>query len=265
MIRNIAMSLVVVATFGCEKDTPESPPSSAQSQSAPATEPSGDTRVVQKLSAEDNPKRGHHSAPDSPADGGEPSIEYSVEEESPSAPLQPMIPTSQLVERDSLVYRQEDGKAFDGRTVLYSGIEGFWIQEYLAGKKTCSGFSDEAQEPPEELFPADPLYLAAVRGYVARYGPGHNEYFFYSKYGGESDLPMLLCSLKSFGESKGPFICSRAHCVDALRSITGATPGHNYSDWAKWWKAKYKRDPPHWEPEKHSALLLRHGQGTVSH
>lgn len=214
MIRKIAMSLVVVATFGCEKDTSE-------------------------------------SAPDSPADGGEPSIEYRVEEEAPTAPLQPIVSRSQLVERDGLVYIQEDGKLFSGSTVIYSGAGEFSIQEYLAGKETWSGYSDEPQELPEELFPADPLYLAAVRTFVARHGPGHNEYFFYSKYGREADLPMLLCSLKSFGESKGPFICTQAHCVDALQSITGATPGHNYSDWVKWWKAKYKRDPPHWEPEKH--------------
>jgi hypothetical protein len=49
-------------------------------------------------------------------------------------------------------------------------------------------------------------------------------------------VPALLMVLKEYPPSKnGGMICTAAHAVDALKTITGADPGITFEAWNKWW------------------------------
>ena len=38
--------------------------------------------------------------------------------------------------------------------------------------------------------------------------------------------------------------CTKDHCLEALRRITGHDAGLNYSDWAEWWVSTGSKIPP---------------------
>ena len=146
--------------------------------------------------------------------------------------------------------RWKDSKEpFTGSTVIYYG-SGFGVSHYREGKEITAETGRE--EAREEMFPEQQEYQDAVRAYVARHGPDHDEYaFFYARHGKGSDLPVLLFGLQSLGDTtNGVMVCTKAHCLDALRTITGANPGVNYSDWAKWYHEQYKTEPPDWAPRQ---------------
>lgn len=50
------------------------------------------------------------------------------------------------------------------------------------------------------------------------------------------DVPKLLETLRAWQdvEPSLPVICTRAHCLDILRKITGASPGNRAEQWEEW-------------------------------
>ncbi len=59
--------------------------------------------------------------------------------------------------------------------------------------------------------------------------------------GDSTSVPHLIRALKLFPDAEpGPnegSICTRFHCVDALKRITGANPGMSHSSWKQWYQA----------------------------
>ena len=63
------------------------------------------------------------------------------------------------------------------------------------------------------------------------------------KYIGDiNSVPALLVVLKKNPpDSKGVMICTAAHALSALQTITGAKPGIRDEDWNDWWE-KYQAE-----------------------
>ncbi len=167
---------------------------------------------------------------------------------SQDGPPRPFASLSQLTERGDRMLWRESEAPFTGTLVTYDST-GLRSKIYYAGQALERWY----RAPPSSSIQihrlAGETARDAIRHYIARNGPGHNEYSFLASHGRESDLPMLLASLRSFPEHKdGSMICSQSHCVAALRAITGANPGNHYSDWASWWKRKYDTEVPDWKP-----------------
>lgn len=62
----------------------------------------------------------------------------------------------------------------------------------------------------------------------------HDAYIILIEYGNEESIPYLLNGLKwyDFFNHDGDFTaCTKDHCLEALRRITGKDLGTNYSDW----------------------------------
>lgn len=56
-------------------------------------------------------------------------------------------------------------------------------------------------------------------------------------------VPALLVVLKENPPfSNGTMVCTAAHALAALRTITGENPGNRYEDWQKWYENRAK--PP---------------------
>lgn len=162
----------------------------------------------------------------------------------PRLPERPVVAWSHLEGRHGRFYSKGTTNLFTGRAVSYPNY--FYPDCIVDGRKLdLMAVSNN----PKNIGPDAAPYQDALRDYVQEHGPGHNEYIFFCQHGRESDIPALLYGLKSMGETTNSAIgCTRAHCLEALQSVTGAKPGINYSDWAKWWKAKYDADPPEWKP-----------------
>ena len=64
--------------------------------------------------------------------------------------------------------------------------------------------------------------------------------------GDAGSIPRLLGALKAQPDTSkgGAMICTKMHCLDALRRITGHNAGSNYADWAKWWDEIGSKLPP---------------------
>ena len=87
--------------------------------------------------------------------------------------------------------------------------------------------------------------LFFVRRDVRAFGLGHDEFVWLGKYGSKDDIPSLLYGLKQQTNSED---CTHAHCLDALHTLSGASPGDSYSDWTNWWVREMKRPVPDWHP-----------------
>ena len=164
-------------------------------------------------------------------------------------PREPIVPCTRLVEKDGRMTWKDTGKPFTGSTVRYWGDlgGGFFINEY------DNGISGATMMLPEGMTADNALCRDAVRLEVAGRGPEHNDYFwYYGKYGDEADLPALFYDLKRcpvHHEGDRTWAdCQRGHCLDALKRITGASPGDEDDDWAAWWRQKYGTEPFQWKP-----------------
>ena len=168
-------------------------------------------------------------------------------------PTEPLVAACRVEEFGGVTYWKGTHKPFTGRTVKYDGS--FDFAAFIDGQEP--EFFEMAEDDPMAFFPEEEPYQEAVRHYVRRHGLDHNIYFFFTQHGTVDDLPILLYGLRGMGESKGPsFVCTRGHCVDALRRITGADVGWNYSDWAAWWKARYGEAPSEWKPGQELPTVL---------
>jgi hypothetical protein len=162
-------------------------------------------------------------------------------------PPKPFASLSQVVRRDGHAFWRKSGKPCTGTLVTYLG-GGYQLRAYFDGYAPEELYLDYP-EHNRHVSEAGEITRDAFRYYTARNAPGHNEYLRLASLGDESDIPMLLVSLRSFRKREdGLMICCQLHCVAALRAITGANPGYSYSEWASWWKSKYGTEVPDWKP-----------------
>jgi hypothetical protein len=87
--------------------------------------------------------------------------------------------------------------------------------------------------------------LYSVRRDVGLFGPDHDEFVHLGKYGAKEDIPSLLYGLKQQTDKEE---CTYQHCLEALRNLSGASPGETYSDWTNWWVREMKEPVPDWHP-----------------
>ena len=75
---------------------------------------------------------------------------------------------------------------------------------------------------------------------------GHDAFITLIYCGDADSIPYLLCGLwwQPDTEPGEGMVCTKAHCLDALKRITGHDAGSNYSDWAAWWDSTGSRLPP---------------------
>lgn len=66
------------------------------------------------------------------------------------------------------------------------------------------------------------------------FGDSHDAYLVLIKHGDASSVPLLIRSLRFLPHTApgGGMICTKAHCLEALRKLTGVDRGKNYADWA---------------------------------
>ena len=153
----------------------------------------------------------------------------------------PLVACDQLTEVNGMTTWQ--GHPFTGRTVLYEVFGGFNLALYQKGKRVPEerlvGYWIPTFMPEEATHPEyyRPAFLAYAR---SKYGFAHDEYVRIIKYGyGEiEDVPKMIRGLEYWGDvtNNATVVCSRDHCLEALKLVTGANPGPNAADWRRWWE-----------------------------
>ena len=69
-------------------------------------------------------------------------------------------------------------------------------------------------------------------------GPGHHDAFLLANdIGTKETIPYLISALR-WQADNGPdddiIVCTKIHCLDALKKLTNHDAGLNFSDWRKW-------------------------------
>ena len=90
------------------------------------------------------------------------------------------------------------------------------------------------------------LRETAQRRLLAPYSHPHDAFVILIDYGDAESIPYLLWGLRWLPDTPkgGVMPCTKAHCLEALRRITGHDAGLNYSDWAEWWASTGSKLPP---------------------
>lgn len=76
----------------------------------------------------------------------------------------------------------------------------------------------------------------------------HDAFIELSFIGDERSVPHLISALwweEPTGASGG-MICTKAHCLEALRNIVNQRVGSNYPEWKKWWSENHKKARKVW-------------------
>jgi len=69
-----------------------------------------------------------------------------------------------------------------------------------------------------------------------RIGTPHDAFLHLRKIGNKDSVPLLIRALRWQRPPKdGVMVCTTAHCIDALRSLTGQDFGTDYLKWEQWW------------------------------
>jgi hypothetical protein len=92
----------------------------------------------------------------------------------------------------------------------------------------------------------DHLKEVAQRVLTCPVGGHHDAFLVLSRVGDAESIPYLLAGLRwqPYTEKGGVMPCTKMHCLEALRRITGHDAGRNYSDWAEWWASTGSKLPP---------------------
>jgi hypothetical protein len=75
--------------------------------------------------------------------------------------------------------------------------------------------------------------------HIISHRPGcpHDAFLHLRRIGNGKSVPLLIRALKWQRPVEGEiYICTTAHCVDALRSLTGEDFGFSPSAWEEWWE-----------------------------
>lgn len=147
----------------------------------------------------------------------------------------PIISCKELYRKNGLVYKKNE--LFTGRTIEYYKDLGFEVTVYIDGAIVRPYNLTKRPKLPHDKT----LYKDAIREYIDSGSPLDLDCFiFLTKNGTERDIPILIESLKNFSKPvTGKIDYSKNFCLEALKKITGANPGNEYSDWIKWYNAKH--------------------------
>jgi hypothetical protein len=75
-------------------------------------------------------------------------------------------------------------------------------------------------------------------------GGAHHDAFIYLIHcGNYESVPLLINALRWYPSEGEAMVCTKAHCLKALQTITGHDAGNDYRDWAEWWDAVGGRIP----------------------
>ena len=77
-------------------------------------------------------------------------------------------------------------------------------------------------------------------------GRHHDAFVLLLGVGDAESIPYLLTGLRwqPYTRKHDWMVCTKSHCLEALRRITGHDAGLNYSDWAEWWASTGSKLPP---------------------
>jgi len=74
-----------------------------------------------------------------------------------------------------------------------------------------------------------------------RIGAPHDAFLHLRKIGNKDSVPLLIRALRWQRPPKdGVMVCTTAHCLDTLRSLTGQDFGTDYDKWENWWNTAGK-------------------------
>ncbi len=92
----------------------------------------------------------------------------------------------------------------------------------------------------------DDLKEVAQRVLTCPVGVHHDAFLVLFEVGDAESIPYLLAGLRwqPYTGKGGVMPCTKAHCLEALRRITGHDAGLNYSDWATWWASTGSKISP---------------------
>jgi len=72
---------------------------------------------------------------------------------------------------------------------------------------------------------------------LAGTGNDHDDPMNLAEYGDIAAVPAMLAVLKRYpANADGSMICTRWHCLAALKKLTKAAVGNETEDWEKWWE-----------------------------
>ena len=77
-------------------------------------------------------------------------------------------------------------------------------------------------------------------------GNHHDAFIIAGRIGSPKSVPYLITGLRwqpDNGAENTTMGCTKRHCLEALRSITGHDAGLNHADWARWWDSVGQRVP----------------------
>jgi hypothetical protein len=82
----------------------------------------------------------------------------------------------------------------------------------------------------------DEQRLLCQRVISHRIGAPHDAFLHLREIGNRDSVPLLIRALRWQRPPKdGAMVCTTAHCIDALRSLTGEDFGADYLKWEQWW------------------------------
>lgn len=82
-----------------------------------------------------------------------------------------------------------------------------------------------------------------------RLGNHHDAFINLGTVGTEESVPYLINALKwqeNTPQENGLMVCTKAHCLAAIRSLTNQNAGRNYPEWAQWWKSNKAKTRRQW-------------------
>jgi hypothetical protein len=138
------------------------------------------------------------------------------------------------------------GLSLGAAAALAAGIclTGYLIW-WLPNRKMMDAQWQETASPAEKKRVAELVLLFPG-------GNDHDAFLFLGSFGDAGSVPSLLRGLKRQGATgaDGAMSCSKGHCLEALREITGHDAGPNYAAWQKWWDETGSRLPPEAFPSR---------------
>jgi len=74
----------------------------------------------------------------------------------------------------------------------------------------------------------------------------HDAFLALADIGNAKSVPLLIRALKwqDPPDEEGSMVCTTAHCVSALKSLTGHDVAYTFQEWNKWWKETGSKLPP---------------------
>lgn len=127
-------------------------------------------------------------------------------------------------------------------TLGFAGYFGYsWYFRYLNDRFNGLIYTSDYARRKDIDIPAARAALHRILGWP--YHGEHDAFLSAAGIGDYTTVPLLIEDLKrqEYTPPGKPMDCEKAHCLNALRLISGVNAGVNYEDWIKWWDAAGKR------------------------